>query len=103
MGLDVRKPVPWMPGCRMMQNGIFSKFQVYFSLISKDQKDEMCLRNTFSIFQYSVIDMMRSSGHIYHHLKSMHFSVNKNVLHFPTVRHTQDHIHHPVCGLRLNL
>ena len=30
------------------------KIQVYFSLISEDQKPEMCSRNTFSSFQYSI-------------------------------------------------
>ena len=30
------------------------KIQVYFSLISKDQEDELCLRNTFSTFKYLV-------------------------------------------------
>ena len=43
---------------RKKQNVTFSKFHpnihVYFSLISKDQKHEMCLRNTFLTFQYSL-------------------------------------------------
>ena len=44
------------PG-RKMQNVTFSKFhqknQDYFSITSKDQKYDMCLRNTFPTFQYS--------------------------------------------------
>ena len=56
-------------------NVTFSKFhpkiQLYFSLISKDQKHEVCLKNTFLTFQYSfetrfITDMV-CYGHNYHH------------------------------------
>ena len=43
---------------------------------------------------------MSSSGHNYHHLKIMHVSVIRNILGFPTNRHT---LGHPVCDLHLKL
>ena len=84
-----------------------------FSMISKDQKHEMCLRKNISTFLYSVeiafVTDMRCSGHNNivsitsyhsyklnnHHLKSTH-----NILHFPNNGNRLDH---PLCDLHLNL
>ena len=77
----------WMPADRKMQNVTFSKFHqktFFLSLISKDQKHERCLRNTFlTIVNLSIfvcnpfVTFMVKSGHTNHHYKSMHFSVKK--------------------------
>ena len=81
-----------------MQNVTFSKFhpknQVHFSLISKDQKHKICLRNTiqpFNIHLNTFVTAMVRSGHNDHHQKTMHFSVTPPpppiTLHFPTNEH----------------
>ena len=78
-----------------IQNVRFSKFHPKIKFISpllKDQKREMCLRNTFSTFQYSFVTDMVSSRHNSHDQKTMHFSVKNSFLHFPTNRHPCDYL-----------
>ena len=69
---------PCVGKCKIYIFGISLKIQVYSSLITNDQKHEMCFRNTFSAFQYSVETSLEQIWEVLDTISSfkiLHFSV----------------------------